>query len=160
MSWSRRLVLTGAAATLAACGFTPVYGPDGGGAALRGAVRVMDPDTDFGFAFVTRFEDRLGLPTAVRYDLSYTFVTEEVDLAIDGSNNITRFNIEGTLVWTLTALGSDDVVLSGREVNFTSYSATGSTISTLESERDANRRLAVIMADAIVTRLLSEAASL
>lgn len=158
---SRRLIIAGAcAALLASCGFTPVYGPDGSGTALRGTIRAAEPDGDFGFAFVRRFEERLGLPEAERYDLTYSVETEGTDLAIDGSNNITRFNIEGTLTWALTPSGGDAPVLTGAETTFTSYSATGSTISTLESERDAERRLAVILADAVVTRLLGEAGSL
>ncbi|GIT92654.1 hypothetical protein JANAI62_31090 [Jannaschia pagri] len=160
MWWSRRFVLGAGLAALTGCGFTPVYGPGGGGAALRGAIRVADPDTDFEFAFVREFEARLGLPEAHRYELTYVVRTEEVELAIDGSNNITRFNIEGDLTWSLMPVGSDTAKLTGVESSFTSYSATGSTISTLESERDAEQRLARILADKVVTRLLSQAADL
>ncbi|WGH77362.1 hypothetical protein [Jannaschia ovalis] len=160
MSWSeisRRGLLAAALAVLAGCGFAPVYGPAGEAAALRGAVLATEPDTDIAFAFVRQIEERLGLPATPRYDLEYALVTDEVALAIDGSNNITRFNIEGRLDWTLSPVGTDAPVLSGRETSFTAYSATGSTISTLESERDAQRRLAVILANAVVARLLAEA---
>lgn len=161
MSWSRRQVLAGAGlALLASCGFTPVYGPNGSADALRGAVRVADPVTDIDFAFLSRVEARLGAPDAPRYDLTYAITTSEVSLAIDGSNNITRFNIEGRLSWQLTPLGGEAPVLTGAETGFTSYSASGSTISTLESERDATRRLATILADKVVTRLLAEASGL
>ncbi|MEL6585967.1 MAG: LPS assembly lipoprotein LptE [Pseudomonadota bacterium] len=161
MLFSRRAFLVSAgAALLVGCGFTPVNGPGGSGAALRGAVRAQDPDTDLEFAFTRRFEDRLGPPDAARYDLTYTLSTEETGLAIDGSNNITRFNLEGRLVWQLTKQGADTPTLSGAEASFTAYSATGSTISTLESERDAQRRLMTILADKVVTRLLAEAATL
>lgn len=160
MSLSRRALMLAGLSALAACGFTPVYGPSGGGTALRGAIRVDDPDQDIEFAFVTRMEERLGLPQAPRYALTYTIRTTETGLAIDGSNNITRFNLAGDMTWALTPMGSDTPVLTGTESSITGYSATGSTISTLESERDAERRLAVILADAVVTRLLSEAATL
>ncbi|UWQ18130.1 LPS assembly lipoprotein LptE [Jannaschia sp. M317] len=154
---TRRLLLAGALATVAACGFTPVYGPGGDGLMLRSAVRVAEPSTDFDFAFTRQFEARLGRPTAARYDLTYVIVTEETGLAIDGSNNITRFDLEGRMTWTLTAEGGVNPALRGIETAFTAYSATGSTISTLESERDAETRLAAILADKVVTRLLSEA---
>ena len=157
--WSRRAALA-ALAALAACGFEPVYGPGGGGAALRGAIRATEPDTDLTFAFVRQLEERIGRPESPRYDLDYTIETVTDSLAIDGSNNITRFNIEGALVWRLVPVGATVPVLSGREAAFTAYSATGSTISTLESERDATRRLAVILADKVVTRLLAEASGL
>ncbi|SFJ80020.1 hypothetical protein [Jannaschia pohangensis] len=165
MWWSdptRRLILTaGLAATLlSACNFTPVYGPGGGGGALRGAILVTEPDTDIDFAFVRRVEERLGLPSAPRFDLTYTLATTENALAIDGSNNIERFNIEGRLAWQVIPMGDTTPVLSGSEASFTAYAATGSTISTLESRRDAERRLAIILADKVVARLLGDAATL
>ena len=128
--------------------------------ALRSTIAVTEPDTRIEFAFAQQFEDRLGRPGDPRYALTYTLLLEETALAIDEANNIERFNIEGTLDWRLVPEGADRPILAGREVSFTAYSATGSTISTLESERDAQRRLAVILADAVVTRLLSEAATL
>lgn len=160
MSWSRRGALAAGLAALAGCGFSPVYGPGGEARTLRGAILAAEPNTDITFAFVRRFEERLGLPDAPEYALAYTLNTTQVALAIDGSNNITRFNIEGALDWALSPVGSDTPVLSGRETGFTAYSATGSTISTLESERDAQRRLAFILADAVVVRLLAEAPDL
>ncbi|SDY31189.1 LPS-assembly lipoprotein [Jannaschia faecimaris] len=156
----RRALLTVALVALAGCGFTPVYGPGGGGAALRAAIRPTEPDTDLTFAFVRQFEERLGRAVVPMWELDYTIVTSDEALAIDGSNNITRYNIEGWIDWTVTPVGSSSVMLSGRDSTFTSYSATGSTISTLESERDAQRRLARILADKVVTRLLAEAATL
>jgi len=157
---SRRAVVIGLTAMLASCGFTPVYGPNGGGQALRAQIRPIEPDTDLTFAFVRQFEERLGRAADPRWELAYTIVTSDEALAIDGSNNITRYNIEGTLNWTLVPIGSNVVTLKGQEVSFTSYSATGSTVSTLESERDAQRRLAAILADKAVTRLLADAAAL
>ncbi|PWJ22286.1 LPS assembly lipoprotein LptE [Jannaschia seohaensis] len=157
MSWSRRTLVASAlwASLLAGCGFAPVYGPGGGARALRGAIRVADPETEFGFDFVTRFEERIGRPDAARFALDWTLSVKERELAIDDENTITRFNLEGTLAWRLTPLGAEDPVLTGRESSFTSYSATGSTISTLESQQDAEQRLAVILADAVVARLLA-----
>ncbi|CTQ49392.1 LPS assembly lipoprotein LptE [Jannaschia donghaensis] len=163
MSWSdgsRRAVLTGVLLALAGCGFTPVYGPGGRGDALRATIRPTEPDTDLTFAFVRQFEERLGRAAVPTWDLVYTIATTEEALAIDGSNNITRYNLEGTIDWTLVPAGGTQMVLSGRETTFTAYSATGSTISTLESERDAERRLAGILADRVVTRLLGEASGL
>lgn len=164
MSWSdlsRRALLAAAlGAALVGCGFAPVHGPGGGGDGLRATIRPAEPDTDLTFAFVRQFEERLGRADAPRWDLDYTITTDEVALAIDGSNNITRLNLEGVLNWTLRPVGSDTVTLSGRETSFTAYAATGSTVSTLESERDAQRRLARILADRVVTRLLGEAVTL
>jgi LPS-assembly lipoprotein len=156
--WSRRRLLASAlgAALLAGCGFTPAYGPGGEALGLRGAVLAADPDTEFGFDLVTELERRLGPPDAPRYALDWVLSTSERELAIDDANTITRFNVEGRLAWTLTPLGAAEPVLRATEAHFTSYSATGSTISTLESQRDAEQRLAVILADAVVARLLAE----
>ena len=156
----RRLALAALLAMLAGCGFTPVYGPNGAAVGLRNAVRATGPDTDLAFAFVRELEERLGRPSETRYDLDYVIATSEEGLAIDGSNNITRFSVAGTIDWTLAPWRSETVLLRGQETAFVSYAATGSTISTLESERDAQRRLATILADRVVTRLLADAATL
>lgn len=153
------LLGSGLATGLASCGFAPVYGTPGGGA-LDGAVRVAEPDTEFGFAFVRRFEERLGRASAPRYDLAYAIAMTDTALAIDGSNRITRYNVEGRLDWTLVPVGGGDPVLRARETAFTAFSASGSTISSFESERDARRRLAIVLADKVVTRVLAEASAL
>jgi LPS-assembly lipoprotein len=142
---------------LAACGFTPAYGPQGEARALRGTIVAAEPDTDIAFAFVRRLEERLGRPDAPRLTLAYDLDTDSEGLAIDGANNITRFRINGRLTWTLVDGATETARLSGEEIAFTAYSATGSTISTLESERDAERRLAILLADRVVARLLVEA---
>lgn len=159
--WSRRAFLAAAvAAALAGCGFAPVYGTGGDGAGLRGTVRAAEPDTDAGFAFVRRIEERLGRPEAARYDLTYAIAMAEAALAIDGSNNITRLNLEGRLDWSLVPTEGGAPALSGSESAFTGYSAPASTVATLASRRDAGRRLAIILADRVVTRLLASAADL
>ncbi|WP_299814724.1 LPS assembly lipoprotein LptE [uncultured Jannaschia sp.] len=156
---ARRLALAGFF-LLAACGFAPVYGPGGEARVLRNAVRATEPDTDLSFAFVRELEERLGRPSETRYGLDYVIATDEEGLAIDGSNNITRFSVSGTINWTLTSLEAQTILLQGQETAFVSYAATGSTISALESERDAQRRLATILADRVITRLLADAATL
>lgn len=159
--WSRRRVLAGAACLpLAGCGFAPVYGPGGGGLALRGAVRARGAEDAEGFAFVRRLEERLGRPEAPRYDLAYALAMEQEGLAIDGSDNITRFSVEGRLDWRLVPAAGGEPVLAGSEGAFTGYSAPASTISTLASRRDAERRLAIILADEVATRLLAAAPAL
>lgn len=151
MWWSRAVLLLG----LAACGFTPAYGPGAPALALRGAVLAEAPDTDEGYAFVARIEERLGRTDAPRYALGYTIGIGEVSLALDSADDIRRFNVEGRLGWTLRA--GDAVVLSGEERAFTGYDAGDSTLSTLEARRDAARRLMVILADRVVARLLAGA---
>jgi LPS-assembly lipoprotein len=154
---SRRGFLLGALA-LGGCGFTPVYGPDGSASALRGTLRVAEPDTRDAFAFVEQMEARLGRASDPQFDLAYTITTNETGLAITGANDVTRFNIEGTLRYVVTPAGSKNPVATGMVRSFTAYTAGTSTISTLTSERDARRRLMVILANQTVTRLLVDPA--
>ena len=46
-------------------------------------------------------------------------------------------------------------ITSGTVEAFTSYAATGSTVATQAAEDDARARLAVLLADMIVTRMLA-----
>ncbi len=144
-------------ALLAACGFTPVYGPGGEGGVWRNAVLATEPDTDFTFAFVRQFEERLGQPVAPAFTLGYDIAIDAQGLAIDGSNNVTRFNVEGVIDWAVRPDGADIPILTGTETAFVSYSASGSPLAVLEAKRDAERRLAVVLADRVVARLLAEA---
>ncbi|MBM2575048.1 hypothetical protein JQC91_01910 [Jannaschia sp. Os4] len=154
----RRGLLLGALA-LAGCGFEPAYGP-GGADVLRGAVRADDPDNEAGFEFIGRIEARLDRPAAPRYALAYDISTRRVAIGIDGSNRITRYNVEGTVAWTLTAIGSETPLLQGTERSFTGYSVSGERLATPEPARDATRRLMIILADRVVARLLAGADAL
>lgn len=139
---------------LAACGFTPVYGPGGAGAALRGRVRVQEPESPDSYLLVRTLEDRLGRPAgAPAYELRYILTTKSEGQAVTATNETTRYSLVGRVDYTLTALATGTIAASGQVDNFTGYSATGSTVETLAGERDASERLMTILADQIVTRL-------
>ena len=57
--------------------------------------------------------------------------------------------------WALADLATGARLTGGRVDNFTSYSATGSTVASLAAEEDASLRLMRILADQIVARLLA-----
>ncbi len=157
-SSDRRTFLTLlAAAPLAACGFTPVYGPGGAGGALRDRLRIEPPDTRLGFVLVARLEDRLGRATAPTHVLTWDIETSERNLAITGADDITRINVIGTLTFAVTEAGSDRTVQSGELSTFTAYSTTGSPVSTAAARRDAEDRLMVALADQLVSRLFAGA---
>ena len=161
MSWSRtvrsrRAALLAPAApliALAACGFAPAYGPGSAASAFRGAIEAEEPRNDASFAFVARVEDRMGRAADPRYRLGYTIRTSQRGLAIDESDNITRYDVEGRLRWTLT--DGDESVMTGDERAFVGYDAGDSALSTVEARRDATQRLMVILADRVVARLLA-----
>lgn len=151
----RTLILGLLALPLAGCGFTPAYAPGGPAAALQGAIRVDDPVDKAGFDLVERLEERLGRPQAPRYALAYRIETKPIGIAITPENAIRRYNLTGNVAFTLTDIATGAVVTQGRVGNFTSYSATGTTVSTLAAEEDAAYRLMRILADQMVTRLLA-----
>ena len=140
---------------LAACGFEPVYAPGGSGSDLQGRVLVSAPDDNDSYFLVRRLEERLGRGDTPEYTLSLKLRTQEFGLGIDEDGNIDRFNITGEADYVLADAGSGAQVSSGTVQAFTGYSATGSTVVTLASERDARERLMTILADQITTRLLT-----
>ena len=142
---------------LAACGFTPVYGPGGTGTALQGKVLVDAPDDRDGYLLVRRLEERLGRAAQPEYRLSYTLGTAQQGQAVTATGDITRYAIIANAQYTLRRADDDAIVASGRVRSFTGYSATGSTVETLAAERDARERLMVILADQITARLFATA---
>jgi len=153
----RRLFLALTLATLAACGFTPVYAPGGVADALRGAILVAEPADRKAFVLVSRLEERLGQPQSPPYLLTYKIETTDEGVGITPSQATTRFNILGRVDYVLTDRATKAQVAAGKVENFTGYSATGSIVGTISATADANERLMVILADQIVSRLIATA---
>ncbi|GGH27604.1 LPS-assembly lipoprotein [Cribrihabitans marinus] len=138
---------------LAACGFQPVYGPGGTGAALYGRVRVSEPNGVDSYVLVQTLEERLGRSADPAYDLGVALSLTQQGQVITEDNATTRYSIVGTVDYVLTEIASGRVAASGRVNEFTSYSATGSSVETVASERDARRRLMTILADQVTAQL-------
>ena len=138
---------------LAACGFQPVYGVNGSGSVLRNSVQVEAPDDVYSYTLVREIETRLGRAPVPRFALELTVAIAQEGLAIDSTNNTTRYNMIGKVDFILRNLASDQVASSGAVENFTGYSATGTTVATLAAEHDAQSRLMTMLADQIVTQL-------
>ncbi|MCV2445950.1 LPS assembly lipoprotein LptE [Paracoccus sp. DMF] len=154
MSWSRRSVIL-AALPLAACGFSPVYGPEGVGGKLFGQVRTADPKTPDDFSFAGRIAERLGPDSNPRFALDYRLRIAVVPQAITPDEITTRYALNGSADFVLTEQASGKVVTRGQVSSFTSYSTTGTTIATMAAEQDAHERLARMLADQVVTRLMA-----
>ncbi len=144
-----------AALALAACGFAPVYGPGGAGTKLHGQVRIAEPVTQDDYAFLRRLTERLGPDESARYALSYQLRIAVVPQAITPDEVTTRYSLNGTAAFSLTETASGRVVTQGEVSNFSSHSAVGSVITTVSAEQDARNRLAVMLADQVMTRLLA-----
>lgn len=154
---TRRSALLGLLA-VSACGLTPVYGPEGAGNRLFGKIRPRDPKSYEDFAFNRRLSDRLGGDGDL-YDLDYRLNLGVVAQAITQDQVTTRYSLNGTADFALKN-AEGRVLTQGRVSSFTSYSTTGTTISTLAAEGDARQRLAVMLADQVVTRLMAAAGQL
>lgn len=154
----RAFLILLAAAPLAACGFTPAYGPAGPARAMMGRVAINDPGSRAAFDLVGRLEERLGRAEAPVWRLGFSIETRSVALGITSSNTITRYNIVGSVRYALRRIDTGATVASGKAQNFTSYSASGTVVSTAASERDAHARLMRILADQIVTDLVAGSA--
>lgn len=156
LSSDRRAFLTLlAVAPLAACGFEPAYAPGGPAAGLLGRVAVDAPDDKDAFDLVARLEDRLGRTRTPDFRLSYRISTRAEAQAIAPDNTINRYQLLGSVEFSLRDAASDAVLTSGKVSSFTAYSAFGTSVATAESESDAHRRLMRILADQIVTRLIA-----
>lgn len=156
---TRRAFFAGALA-LAACGFTPAYGPNGSATALLNSVTARPPVSRDDYALTARLTERLGPVATPRYRLDYTITTEATGQAITPDNATTRYSLAGKASYTFVDEGTDAVLLTGDVASFTSWSASGSTVATQSAEDDAHSRLMVILADQIITRLIATAASL
>lgn len=155
MSWLNRRAMLALPLALAACGFTPAFGPAGPATALRGTIALADTDSRDGFEFIKRMEDRIGRASAPRFDLGYSISTEKASLGFTTDGAITRYNLTGSVSWTLKNRATGDVLASGVEQNFTAWSATGVTIAAVNAESDANARLIRILADQVTQRLIA-----
>lgn len=140
---------------LGACGFTPVYGPGGVGQELLGRVEVKAPEDREAYELVKRLEERLGRAGAAPYFLDYTIEVESEDVGLTSAQEISRIRLNGTVAYALTDTATGEVLHSGSVRSFTSYSNLGSTVSTASVERDAYRRLMVILADMVHARLIA-----
>jgi len=155
-SFNRRHFLLGCLALpLAACGFTPVYGPNGGASRLQGRVALQEPNNQNDFWLNGALERNLGVAQEAAFDLSYSVSIRNASVAISATNTITRRDLIGTATYSLRDRATGQVVANGSVRGFTGFSNTGSTQATQTAESDANRRLMQILADQITQDLIA-----
>ncbi|MEQ3709549.1 MAG: LPS assembly lipoprotein LptE [Tateyamaria sp.] len=138
---------------LGACGFTPVYGPNGAGTELQNRVLVDKPDDRTGFLMVQRLEERLGRTSDPVYRLAVDLTLRPEDRALDLDGAIRRVQLIGIATYRLIEIETNAVVQTDTVDDFVGYSATGTTVATLAARRDAQERLMTILADQIVLQL-------
>mgnify|MGYP001456711660 FL=1 len=142
------------ALALAGCGFVPVNGVSSKSQMLRNTVLVQAPTNRVEFELVRNLEVQLGQATSKLYDLRYKLNVDEDIIVVSAAQEINRFSLEGVLEYSLVD-GSGVVLLSNTAKSFTSYSATGTTVATQRSKRDAYDRLMVILAKQVSNSLFT-----
>lgn len=160
MSWSRRglrAAALAAAVALAACGFEPLYDPAGPAAAVAGRVEVeVIPGTP-GFLMRERLVERLGPAAAPTHRLAIELGFDQVGVAITEDDVTSRFDVVGVADWHLIPFGADTPAIAEEARAVTGYSApssaTTSSLAILSARRDAEERLALLLADRIARRI-------
>lgn len=150
----RKFIALIAALPLAGCGFAPVYGTNGAGGSLRGRIAYRAPNTVEGFRLRARLEDRLGRTEQGDYLLTVQLQIDEQAVVISSAQDINRFNLPGKATWVLTEPDVEQPLAQGTAETFTAYSAFGTTVATREAQNDARDRLAIALADLIVTDII------
>ena len=143
-----------AALALAGCGFEPLNGVSSKSQMLRNTVLVQAPTNRVEFELVRNLEVQLGQATSKFYDLRYKLNVDEDIIIVSAAQEINRFSLVGVLEYSLLDSGGV-VLLSNTAKSFTGYSATGSTVATQRSKRDAYDRLMMILAKQVSNFLLT-----
>ena len=142
-----------AALALAGCGFAPVNGVNSKFQMLRNTVLVQAPTNRVEFELVRNLEVQLGQAVSKLYDLQYKLSVDEDIVVVSAAQEINRFSLVGLLEYSLVDSGGV-VLLTETAKSFTGYSATGTTVATQRSKRDAYDRLMVILAKQVSNSLL------
>ena len=143
-----------AALALAGCGFAPVNGVNSKSQMLRNTVLVQAPTNRVEFELVHNLEVQLGQATSKLYDLRYKLSVDEDIIVFSAAQEIDRYSLVGLLEYSLIDNGGV-VLLTETTKSFTGYSATGTTVATQRSKRDAYDRLMVILAKQVSNSLLT-----
>jgi len=162
MWWSRR-ALFAATASLAACGFTPLYAPGAPASRMAGRVEVGLVDGGPGFALRERLTGALGPATAPTHRLDVDLDLSRTGVALTQQNITTRYEVVGTARYALVPLAGGPPAASGTVRTITGYSAPespgASAFAAQAAFDDAEARLAVTLADQILQRLALSATS-
>ncbi|KAB7614471.1 hypothetical protein F9L33_07460 [Amylibacter sp. SFDW26] len=157
--YNRRTALAAliSASLLGGCGFSPIYGEGTAADGLRGTIDITSGKGREFFAMRERLVERFGFTSAPKYRLSFTYKAESEGLAVSTTAEVTRFNLDGTSDFKVVDADTGAVLLTGTVTSKTAYSATSETFPTRVAEQDARSRLALALADQIVTRVSATA---
>ena len=152
-----------AAATLAACGFKPIYATtDAGGAPLIQKIALADVRGSEAIVPLVSdaLEDRIVLKEgeSPRYDLIVSAAESAQQLAVQIDASVTRYNYRLNARYSLIDRETGQRV-NGRARAVTSFNIVNSQYSTLVAERSAQEKAARLLAEEIERDLLIRFAS-
>ncbi len=156
----RTLLISLAALSLSACGFTPVLKQGSAARALQGQIRFNLIESRDGFLLLDKLEARFGTPAAsARYAAKVDLMIDESRLTLTAATSVERITLNGTAMISVVDTATDSEVFNGKLRQTTSYTSTGETAQTVASKREAHAKLVTSLADQIVMRLNSSAES-
>lgn len=156
------LAALGAAMTLSACGFTPLYAEPGVVPALA-AIDVSPPDSREGYILREALEDSFGrLPgTPAQYRLTYVVDTQRYGLGARSDDTATRYELAMIVSYTLTDIASGQVVASDVVRGVATYANASQAYAGVVAAQDGEARAAGQVAELIradLARLFAERA--
>lgn len=166
----RLALVAGLALPLAAC-FRPLYGPTASGASLQTTLASIEvpeidwPDAQARFGHYLRSEliyalNGSGSETPKRYtlrlSLTQTLRTPVVDAESGRANSAI---LGGTVKYTLISRDTGRVVADGAATDTASYDRYQQRFATVRAARDAEIRLARVLAEQVRTRLAASLAT-
>ena len=104
---------------ISACGFAPAFGPAGNAGNLHGKVQMEDPANRNDFDLTGQLEQRLGHATEPAYRLTYDARTTEDGTGLTPAQERIRFNVVGSVQFSLKDISSGAVLTRGSVSNFT-----------------------------------------
>ena len=159
MSWPRILCLV-LACSLSGCGYTPLYGTNAAGvqnsvALSRVSIAPIGPDM-VGYDVRTALLDQMnpdGEPSQPLHRLEVTLAPALAGLLVQPDAAITRYNyvLQGT--YKLSDLTTGKIVTQGDVTGTSAYNVVTSEYATVVARRDAERRAAHTVSDAISLRV-------
>lgn len=163
----RALLLVFALVSLSACGFTPLHGAPGAGAAFSDVALVIgdgrdENDRAAGFELRQHLAERMRGQAGADYVLEIEPRVRQIGLGLTGADRASRFDKQLTARWVLRRADTGDVVARGREVARATFSADRDPYRLLATSSAAQSRVARDVADTVleaVALALAEPAS-
>ncbi|MBI1273017.1 MAG: hypothetical protein GC131_02895 [Alphaproteobacteria bacterium] len=158
----RRLILLPALAfLLAACGFSPVYGPGAGGAdaptaAKMNRIYIENIEDRAGQKLRNMLIDRMyigGRPAQTDYRLDVKLTSYEADLAIRKDATSARSQLNMLAHYALSDRASGKVLLEGDTNAIASYNRVDAQYAVLAAEKNAQDRALRDISNKLINRI-------